>query len=334
MTRLIVIGTSAGGIEALRELAAHFPPDFPAPIAIVLHLSPEAPGLLHEILSRAGPLPAINPANGERLRPGRIYVAPPDLHLLIEPGRIRLSKGPRENRFRPAIDPLFRTAAQIYGPGAIGVILTGTLDDGTAGLWAIKRLGGTAIVQDPADALFPSMPEHARRAVDIDHCVPLREIAPLLVRLTTAPVEDVRATEVPEHMEIEVKIVKEDDPLRIGVERLGEPSPIACPECHGVLRQWKEGGRLRYRCHTGHAYSSDSLLAEINDGIETSMWTTIRSLQEATILMRQLSTHAEDVHGAGSGARLQERADEVERRADALRDLLQTSPPAAMEPGE
>src|SRR5215216_1470714 len=158
MQHLVVIGCSAGGIEALRELASALPADFPAPIAIVTHMSPESPGLLHEIISRSGPLPAIHPLNSERLRPGQIYVAPPDFHLLIEPGRVRLSKGPKENRFRPAIDPLFRSAAQVYGPAAIGVILTGNLDDGAAGLWAIKKLGGMAIVQDPSDAMFPSMP--------------------------------------------------------------------------------------------------------------------------------------------------------------------------------
>src|SRR4051794_15988643 len=177
MTHLVVIGTSGGGIEALRELAAGLPADFPAPIAVVMHTSPQAPGILPDILQRAGALPAVNAKNGERLRPGTIYVPPPDHHLLIEPGRVRISRGPRENRFRPAIDPLFRSAAQVYGPGAIGVLLTGSLDDGTAGLWAIKRLGGVAIVQDPADALFPDMPRSAIEHVEVDHVVPLADVA-------------------------------------------------------------------------------------------------------------------------------------------------------------
>ena len=155
---VVVIGASAGGIEALRTMVAALPRDFPAPVCVVVHTSPEGPGMLDGILARAGVLPATNARNHERLHPGHIYVAPPDFHLILEPGLLRVTKGPRENRFRPAIDPLFRSAAQVYGPQTIGVILTGGLDDGADGLWAVKRLGGTAIVQDPAEALFPSMP--------------------------------------------------------------------------------------------------------------------------------------------------------------------------------
>jgi two-component system chemotaxis response regulator CheB len=332
MKHLVAIGCSAGGIEAMRELLSMLPADFPSPIALVTHIAPDAPRLLHEVLSRSGPLPAISPVNGERLRDGTIYVAPPDCHMLIEPGRVRLAKGPKENRFRPAIDPLFRSAAQVYGPAAIGVILTGNLDDGAAGLWAIKKLGGIAIVQDPNEAMFPSMPEHALQAVTPDYCVRLREVAPLLVRLTSVPVEEVAHMDVPEDLEIEVKIANEQDPLKVGVERIGTPSSIACPECHGVLRQWKEGGRTRFRCHTGHAYSADSLLSEITEGIENSMWNTIRSLQEGSMLMRQLSSHWEESHGAGTSIKLQERAKELERRADHLRDLLQTTPVQSAEP--
>jgi two-component system chemotaxis response regulator CheB len=196
--RVVVVGASAGGIDALRVLTADMPIDFPAPIVIVLHMSPESPGILHDILNRAGPLHASPARNGARLQPGRIYVSPPDVHLLIEPGQLRVTRGPKENRFRPAIDPLFRTAAQVYGPAAIGVILTGNLDDGTAGLWAIDKMGGTTVVQDPRDALYPAMPANAARHIDVDHCVPLAGIAPLLVRLTAAPVDD-HAVELPEH---------------------------------------------------------------------------------------------------------------------------------------
>src|SRR3954454_10492779 len=164
MTRIVVLGTSSGGIEALRTVVAPLPEDFPAALCVVMHTAPEAPGVLPEILDRVSRLVAIHPRDGERIKAGRIYVAPPDYHLILEPGRLRVTKGPRENRFRPAIDPLFRSAAQVFGPGAIGVLLTGSLDDGTAGLWAVKQLGGVAIVQDPRDALFPGMPQNA-----IDH---------------------------------------------------------------------------------------------------------------------------------------------------------------------
>jgi two-component system chemotaxis response regulator CheB len=187
--QVVVIGASAGGIEALRTLVAGLPGDFPAPICIVQHTSPQSPGVLGAILARAGPLTAPDAVNGERPQPGRIYVAPPDFHLVVEPGRLRLTKGPRENRFRPGIDPLFRSAAQVYGPAAIGVILTGNLDDGAAGLWAVKHLGGIAIVQDPSDALFPAMPQNALDHVKADHVVPLSAIPSLLVELTTVSKE-------------------------------------------------------------------------------------------------------------------------------------------------
>ena len=185
--RLVVIGASAGGIEALRELVRSIPPTFPAPLCVVLHLAPDSPGLIPDILGRAGPLRALHPSDRQRLEAGTIYVAPPDHHLLVEPGRLRVTKGPRENRFRPAIDPLFRSAAQVYGPAAIGIILTGNLDDGTAGLWTLKQMGGIAIVQDVNDAMFPSMPASAANHVDVDYSVPLDQVPGLLVQLVGLP---------------------------------------------------------------------------------------------------------------------------------------------------
>src|SRR3954453_20255750 len=188
-TRIVVIGTSAGGLDALRTIVANLPADFPAPIAIVMHTAAGSPAVLAGILGRAGPLPAISVTAVEPLNPATIYVAAPGYHLIVEPGRIRATRGPKENRFRPAIDPLFRSAAQVYGPGAIGVLLTGSLDDGTAGLWAIKKLGGIAIVQDPQEALYPSMPQNAINHVNVDYVTPLSGVAPLLMSLTAQPVE-------------------------------------------------------------------------------------------------------------------------------------------------
>ena len=319
--RLVVIGASAGGIEALRELVHGLPPDLATPIAIVLHTSPQAPGILHDILSRSGPLTAIAPADGERLHAGRIYVAPPDYHLLIEPGRVRVTKGPRENRFRPAIDPLFRSAAQVYGPGTIGVVLTGNLDDGAAGLWAIKQLGGTAIVQDPADALFPSMPQNALATVAADHVVALSSLPRLLSEIVGAPLRQAAETSN-ESLDVEVSIAKEEDPMKAGVERLGPPSPLACPECHGVLREVTEGARIRFRCHTGHAYSTESLLAEIDAAIEVSLWNAIRATQEGTMLMERMLSHAQDAHPATDMRKVADRAGELQRQADALRSMV------------
>jgi two-component system, chemotaxis family, protein-glutamate methylesterase/glutaminase len=319
--KLVVIGASAGGIDALRELVASLPAEFPAPIAVVLHTSPHSPGVLHDILMRSGPLPAVSPRSGERLRPGRIYVAPPDFHLLIEPGVVRLTKGPRENRFRPAIDPLFRSAAQVYGPNAIGVILTGSLGDGTAGLWAIKRLGGMAVVQDPEDALFPSMPQNAIRHVQADYVVPLHEIATLLVSLvTTARVAEPPVTSP--DLDVEIRIAKEEDPIQAGVLAIGRPSTFACPECHGVLMQIAEAGRLRFRCHTGHAYSAESLLTEISDQIEVALWNTIRTMQEGALLLREFGSHAEASHAPGSGQAFIDRAAELMQQATTLRTMV------------
>src|SRR5687768_379913 len=315
--RVVVIGTSSGGIEALRTIIGALPRDFDAAIAIVMHTAPQSPGVLPDIIRRAGPLDAPAVRSGEELRPGVVYVAPPDHHMLIEPGRIRLTRGPRENRFRPAIDPLFRSAAQVYGPAAIGVVLTGNLDDGTAGLLAIKQLGGTAIVQDPEEALYPSMPQSALRHVKVDHCVRLAEIAPLLVRLTTGAVDETRP-QVPEEMAIEVKIAREEDPIDSGVTSLGKPSMVACPECHGVLLQMKEAGLVRFRCHTGHAYSAESLLSEISEGVEVALWNALRSTQEGSILMRQLAEHDGTSHGPADDARLLARARELEEQADQL----------------
>lgn len=321
--RLIVIGTSAGGIEALRELVGALPPELPAAIAVVMHVARESPGVLHEILDRSGPLQAVHATNGERLRPGVIYVAPPDHHLLVEPGRIRVTRGPKENRFRPAIDPLFRSAAQVFGPAAIGVILTGSLDDGTSGLGAIKKLGGIAVVQDPADALFPSMPQNALKYVEADHVVPLSGIPPLLARLTALDIDQTQVTDVPGAMQVELKIASEEDPLMAGINDIGTPSRIGCPECHGVLMQMKQReGPLRFRCHTGHAYSAASLLAEVELAVETQLGTAMRAMQEGSMLMRQLADHSGPTHAPGDDARLRERAEALERQADVLRQLV------------
>src|SRR3954468_8984076 len=293
--QIVVIGASAGGLEAMRTLARDLPADFPIPICVVIHSAPQSPGMIGEILDRVGPLRATNARDRERLTPAHIYVAPPDFHLVVEPGILRVTKGPRENRFRPAIDPLFRSAAQVYGPGAIGVVLTGSLDDGTAGLWAIKQLGGCAIVQDPAGAVCATMPESALRHVRVDHCVPLVDIAPLLAAAVTET-RDRGEFAVPDETRTEVDIAKERHPTDAGLQQIAEPSPYACPECHGVLLQLKGEGPTRFRCHTGHAYSIESLMAEVDEKIDESLWNAIRALEEAVLLWERaapLLVHAE-----------------------------------------
>jgi two-component system chemotaxis response regulator CheB len=319
---IIVIGASAGGIEALRTIVGGLPKDFPASIFVVLHTAPQSPGVMADILDRSGVLPATNAVDKERIQPGHIYVAPPDHHLVIEPNRIRLTRGPKENRFRPAVDPLFRSAAQVYGPRVIGVILTGNLDDGSAGLRAVKQLGGTAVVQNPEDAFAPSMPRSALRQVKADYRLPSSEIASLLMRLTSIPIEEEGAYEVPEAMNIEVRIAKEDTALDVGVLKLGEPSNYACPECHGVLLKLKDGGRARFRCHTGHAYSVDSLMAEISENVEDSLWNAIRSIEESLLLMSHLAQHPNEADDGENGETFARKAQEAQQRAELVRQAL------------
>jgi two-component system chemotaxis response regulator CheB len=318
---LVVIGTSAGGLDALRSLAAALPADFPAAICIVMHTAPQSPGVLHEILGRAGVLPVVSPRNFQRIAAGHIYVAPPDFHLIVEPRRLRITKGPKENRFRPAIDPLFRSAAQVFGPMAIGVVLTGSLDDGTAGLWAIKQLGGTAIVQDPQEALYPSMPQSAIRHVKVDHVVRIAELAPLLVQLTAVH-RDAEAAAPSKQLEVEVDIAKEKNAVEAGITEIAQPSSYACPECHGVLLEIKEAGRIRFRCHTGHAYSADSLIAAVGEGVEDALWNAIRALEEASLLMHRMADHFQTSHDAADAQRLEERSAEARRQSNAIRNLV------------
>ncbi|HVG23176.1 MAG TPA: chemotaxis protein CheB [Thermoanaerobaculia bacterium] len=321
-TDVVVIGASAGGIEPIRTILSGLPAGFPAALFIVVHTSPHAPGVLDVIFSTAGVLPAVIAKDRERIVPGTVYVALPDHHLLIEPGRMRLTRGPKENRFRPAVDPLFRSAAQTYGPLVIGIILSGGLDDGTAGLRTVKQLGGTAIVQDPEEAWFPSMPESALQHVRPHHVLRASEIAPLLVKLTAGADDvDQGGRDVPDEVKIEVDIAKENKATDAGVLQLGDPSNYACPECHGVLLEMKERAPLRFRCHTGHAYTIESLASEMDEMIEESLWSAIRALEERALLMRQAGEHLRAAHQPADDRYLP-RADDALRRAELVRQAL------------
>src|SRR5437762_8680803 len=231
---IVVIGASAGGMQALEAVAAGLPGNLPAAVFVVWHLAPGVRSVLPTVLNRASRIPAVYPKAGDPIEPGRIYVAPNDHHLLIERGYVRVAKGPTENRFRPAVDPLFRSAAYIYSTRVIGVVLSGALDDGTAGLWAIKLRGGTAVVQDPTDAMHRSMPLNALDNVQVDYTVPVAQMGALLGRLTreqTAPEPRIAADER-DKMEAEVRIAREADPrLEDVFLKYGQLSPFTCPEC-------------------------------------------------------------------------------------------------------
>jgi two-component system chemotaxis response regulator CheB len=244
---------------------------------------------------------------------------------MIETGLLKITKGPRENRFRPAIDPLFRSAAYSNGSRAIAVVLTGDLDDGTSGLWAIKERGGIAIAQDPSDAEYPSMPRSAIEHVAVDHVVPVGEVASLLAKLTALPV----GTNTPERsrtLEAEVKIANGEDARQVGVMRLGQPSTYACPDCHGVLLEVKDESAPRFRCHTGHAYSLESLAEALRSGAEDAMWAAVRALDEEGSLLEQMARHLQERHHGQGAARLNHRAVSAKRRADEIRRLVADDP--------
>lgn len=289
---VIAIGASAGGIEALRIVAATLPANLPASLLIVQHLAPTSPGALPGILERSGPLAAVFAQDEQPLELSKIYIAPPDRHLLVdEDSRLRLSRGPKENLSRPAIDPLFRSAALVFGPRLIGVVLTGYLDDGTAGLQAVKLCGGAAIVQDPKEAVAPAMPLSALENVDVDFCLPLPEIGPQLARMIAAPAPP-HVKSAPEDLATEVAIAAGEAPPVEKVMQIGEPSGFACPECHGVLMRLRGSKPLRFRCHAGHALTEQALLAGLAENTENSLWSAIRSLQEEAMLKRHLASHS------------------------------------------
>jgi two-component system chemotaxis response regulator CheB len=321
---IIVIGASAGGFEALKKLVAGLPKDLQASLFIVWHMSPDIRGVLPQVLNRQETLHAAHAYDGEQILPSRIYVAPPDRHLLIEQNRVRVTRGPKENRFRPAVDPLFRSAAYAYGSRVIGVVLSGALDDGTAGLWTIKHRGGIAIVQNPLDAEVPSMPENAMREVEIDYSVSIAEMADLLVRLSKEEVAESSEVNMQddEKTKIEIKIAAEESAFESGVMKLGELTPYTCPDCHGVLSTLKDGKLLRFRCHTGHAFSADSLLSTVTENIEESLYSAIRGVEESIMLLNHLGDHFAEINQTKLAAIYFKKAQEAEQRAQLVRQAV------------
>jgi two-component system, chemotaxis family, protein-glutamate methylesterase/glutaminase len=318
---IIVLGASSGGIEALTEVVSRLPEDIPAALFVVVHVAPRSVSVLPEILNRAGPLTAAHARDNEKIKSGRIYVAPPDFHMLVANGAVRLIRGPKENNTRPAIDPTFRTAARAYGPRVVGVILSGALDDGAAGLHAVKQRGGVAIAQDPADALFPDMPQNAMAAVKVDHVLSRLEIASVLARLAREPVKET-AEAVPPQIEKETEIeamnmnTADDD-------KPGDPSVYGCPECGGVLWDLNDGELLRFRCRVGHAYGAEGLLAEQTEGLDTALWTAYRALEENASLARRLAERAKkDQQKKLLVDRFERRARSAEEHAEIIKKLL------------
>jgi len=320
---VVVVGASAGGVEALTQLTRALPIDLPAAVLVVLHIPPHVSSSLPAILSRNGALPARHPTDGQLLRPGEILVAPPDHHLLVDDDRVRLSRGPQENGHRPAVDVLFRTAAFSAGARAIGVVLSGALDDGTAGLISIKERGGLALVQDPEDAVYPGMPLSAIAHVPVDRIANPGELAQYLGQLTRESSGSQPPGRVP-WLEFESKIARLDGEAMNSPDRPGTPAGFGCPDCAGALFEIDEGGLTRFRCRVGHAWSADSLLGQHALQLESALWMALRSLEEKAALSAQLHERALGRGNTITAERYAEQTAASLHAAGLIRSMLQS----------
>ncbi len=321
ISQVLVIGTSAGGLSALRKLLSQLSHDFPLPVLVVRHVSPDATGnVVLDELNKLGTLNCQHAESGIVPKSGNLYLAPSDHQLLIgKDHKMLVTKGAHENRSRPAIDPLFRSAAVAFGAGVTGILLSGYLDDGTSGMKAIKKCGGICIVQDPKDAEYPDMPRNALNNVEVDHCLPIAEMGPLLYKIL--PRKLPKSKPIPKDVATEAKIAERVLSDLSSVNELGEQVPFNCPGCGGVL--WKVGkdGDLRFRCHTGHAYTAAYLLAEQSNKIEETMWTALRMFEENKNLLKEM---ARGKKGVASKTAL-ERAKKSQVHIDRIRAILQTA---------
>jgi two-component system chemotaxis response regulator CheB len=321
---LVVVGASAGGVEALRLLAGGLPANLPASVVVVLHVPPTGTSVLPGILERSGALPAGHAADGETLELGRIYVAPPDHHVLVHDGALGLERGPRENGHRPAVDPLFRTAAKSFGDRVVGVILSGSLDDGTLGLAAIKANGGVTVAQDPGDALYPSMPRNAIARAGADHVVTARDLASLVVRLVNDPNGDNDEERQGEGAAVEI------EPTTSGPERItaeneakGEVSGYTCPECNGTLWEVRQEGGLRVlRCRVGHAYSEEAYAQAKWQSLEAALWTALQTLEEKADFCRRLASRFTAEGHAQTARRYVAQRENALRQAARIREAI------------
>lgn len=316
--KIVVVGGSAGGVEASLSLAAGLSPELDAAVCIALHLAPTGPSLFAELLDRRTNMNVSWARDGDAIRPGHIYVAPPDQHLLIEPGYLRLGRGPRENGHRPAIDPLFRTAAHVYCERVIGVILSGNLDDGSAGLDEIRKMGGKAIVQDPADSPFNSMPLNAIEIAGADAVVPALHLAETIHQFVTAPNgKSGLCEDLPDDI-----AAGGDAPMSTDEREQGQLSGYGCPDCGGALWEVRDGELVRYRCRVGHAYTEESLLEAMTDGVERAMWASLRALEEQAAQAHRLARRMKARGHAALTERFTKQALDAEQRAALIREAL------------
>lgn len=316
---IVVIGASAGGVEALGSLVGQLPEDLRAAVFVVLHIPASGTSVLPSILQRRGRLPAAHAVNGEDIEHGRIYVAPPDNHLLLQSDEIRVVRGPHENGYRPAIDPLFRSAARSFGPRVTGVVLSGVLDDGTAGLAMIKQAGGRTLVQDPAEALYPMMPSNAIEFVAPDQVLRAKELADAITELTQEVVPAMaHNSDDPMLDEAFLKIDRgsSENP------QPGEPSGYTCPACGGALWEADEGGIARFRCRTGHGFSPETLLSEQSHVVEAGLWSALRALEERAAMSRRMAARFRARGRRLTAERFERQANAAVEQAVAVRNAL------------
>ena len=313
---VVLLGASAGGVEAISTVVAGLPEDLPAAVLVVLHVPAWGTSVLPNILDRYGRIPAHHAVDGEPLRNGRIYVAPPDRHLIVEDGVVRVLRGPKENGVRPAVDTLFRSAAQSHGAKVVAAVLSGTLDDGTAGLVAVRGHGGVTLVQDPADAPFPGMPESAVRYARPDHVAPIRDIAALITKHAANCQNGGRRGEGDGEMDLE------DGSHARGADQEGTPSGLNCPECGGSLWERLDGELLRFRCRVGHAYSPESLFSHQLESLEGALWAAVVALQERGDLAMRLAERMVSRGRQGRAYRYEEQAADAQRKADQVRAAI------------
>lgn len=324
---IVVVGASAGGVEALKQLVSGLPKDFPAAMLVVLHVSAHGVSYLPQILSRAGALPAVHAQDHQAIQQGHIYIAPPDRHLVVQRGYLALTRGPQENDHRPAVDPLFRTAARVYDSRVIGIVLSGVLDDGTAGMVAVKARGGLAICQHPNDAMYPQMPLSVAENVEVDHIVSVGEMPELLGRLVREEVRENPLTSVSPLMVLETDAAEGDVDYDTNV--LGEPSEYVCPACGGTLWEIHDHELVRFRCRVGHAYSAQTLIAQQDEALDEALWTALRALEENAALNRKMAERAGNNDRGIMAKRYREKAENLDMRADIIRQVLfQSNPPS------
>ena len=323
---IVVIGGSAGGIGPLQQVLSSVPADLPAAIFIVLHMGSSSQ--LAEILGQHSNLPVHRAASGVAIMPGHVHIAIPGCHILLHGHHILLRRGPRENLSRPSIDPLFRSAACSFGARVIGVVLSGALNDGTAGLRAIQRCGGLAVVQDPADAAYPEMPMSALRHIAVDHVAAAQQIGALLARLTHEPAGE--TPEIPFDIRLEAAIAAQELGSMEANQQLGQPSSFSCPECQGVLWEIDDGGLLRYRCQVGHAFTAEAGQADQSKRTEELLWSLLRNHRERAALAGRMAEKARSLNHDDTADMLRRRARGYEEDAEIIRRLLHN--PGSNEP--